>query len=124
MFCAALWYLTTNPNSPRSAFSRHYTCSYYLSLAILCVLVVLAIPPAFFGLSNALGRARKENVTFRQLFNNSHNINVLSLSRVFLFGSRDLWFEVPLPFFLRDPASGIGWSRPLTGAFLAVRLLP
>lgn len=51
---------------------------------------------------------------------NKPNINILSLSRVFLFGARDLWFEVPLPFFLRDPASGIGWSRSATGAFLAV----
>lgn len=84
------------------------------------MLIVLAIPPAFFGLSNALGRARKDSITFKQLFQNSHNINVLSLSRVFLFGSRDLWFEVPLPFFIRDPASGLGWGRPLTGAFLAV----
>ena len=48
---------------------------------------------------------------------------MLSLSRVFLFGSRDLWFEVPLPFFLRDPQSGIGWSRTLTGAFLAIFII-
>ena len=51
---------------------------------------------------------------------NKPNINILSLSRVFLFGARDVWFEVPLPFFLRDAASGLGWSRSLTGAFMAV----
>lgn len=94
-----------------------------MSLGILCLLVVLAIPWALFGLSNTLGRARRENIAFSQLFNNSHNINVLSLSRVFLFGSRDMWFEVPLPFFLRDPLSGIGWSRALTGAFLAIFII-
>jgi hypothetical protein len=55
---------------------------------------------------------------------NTHNINILSLSRVFLFASRDLWFEVPLPFFLRDAASGIGWDRALVGAFLAVSVWP
>ena len=27
----------------------------------------------------------------------------LSLARLFLFGSRDMWFEVPLPFYLRSP---------------------
>ena len=64
-------------------------------------LVLLAMPWAALGLSNSLGRARKENVTLAQLFDNCRNINVLSASRVFLFGSRDLWFEVPLPFFLR-----------------------
>jgi hypothetical protein len=97
--------------------------NYYLSLGVLCGFIVAAYPFAIFGLSNALGRARKENVTFSQLFQNKYNINVLSLSRVFLFGSRDLWFEIPLPFFLRDPASGIGWSRTLTGAFLAIFII-
>jgi len=28
----------------------------------------------------------------------------LSLARLFLFASRDFWFEVPLPFFLRSPS--------------------
>lgn len=97
--------------------------NYYLSLGVLCGFILAAYPFAVFGLTNQLGRARKENVKFSQLFNNKHNINVLSLSRVFLFGSRDLWFEIPLPFFLRDPESGIGWSRTLTGAFLAIFII-
>ena len=33
---------------------------------------------------------------------------------------RDAWFEVPLPFFLRN---GLGWSRTVTGAFLAVFII-
>lgn len=97
--------------------------NYYMSLGILCGLIVLAMPWAATGLSNQLGRARKQNVTFAQLFDNKPNINILSLSRVFLFGARDLWFEVPLPFFLRSPASGIGWSRSATGAFLAIWII-
>lgn len=95
--------------------------SYYLSLAILCVLILLAMPLAVFGLSNQLGRTRKENVRLSQLLKSPYNVNYLSFSRIFLFGSRDLWFDVPLPFFLRSAASGFGWSRPLAGAFLAVR---
>ncbi|GAB4819699.1 hypothetical protein N2152v2_006745 [Parachlorella kessleri] len=97
--------------------------SYYLSLGILCGFILAAMPWAALGLSNQLGRARKENVSFWALFKNRHNVNVLSLSRIFLFGSRDLWFEVPLPFFLRSAASGIGWSRALTGAFLAIFII-
>eukprot|EP00889_Picochlorum_renovo_P001932 jgi/Picre1/28962/NNA_004356.t1 len=84
--------------------------NYYLALGVLCGFILAAYPFALFGLSNELGRARKENVKFSQLFKNKYNINILSLSRVFLFGSRDLWFEVPLPFFLRNPESGIGWK--------------
>ena len=36
---------------------------------------------------------------------------------------RDAWFEVPLPFFLRDNDIGLGWSRSITGLFLAVFII-
>ena len=36
---------------------------------------------------------------------------------------RDAWFEVPLPFFLRDALVGLGWSRTVTGLFLAVFII-
>lgn len=32
-----------------------------------------------------------------------------------------MWFEVPLPFFLRDAVYGLGWERVAVGAMLAVR---
>jgi hypothetical protein len=65
-------------------------------------------------------RARKENVKLSTLFKQAYNVNVLSLARFFLFGSRDTWFEVPLPFFLRDATHGLGWERVAVGAVLAV----
>jgi len=34
-----------------------------------------------------------ENITLAAVFRQSDNINYLSLARLFLFGSRDLWFE-------------------------------
>jgi hypothetical protein len=34
-----------------------------------------------------------------------------------------MWFEVPLPFFLRNTVYGLGWSRPITGLFLAVWII-
>ena len=39
----------------------------------------------------------KEPVKFDQLFSKSREINVLSAARLFLFGSRDVWFVVGLP---------------------------
>jgi hypothetical protein len=45
------------------------------------------------------------------------------LARCFLFGSRDLWFEVPLPFFLRDAVGGLGLERRVVGAFLAIYII-
>lgn len=44
------------------------TPSYYMALGILLGLIFAAMPWAIVGLSNQLGRARKENVKFSQLF--------------------------------------------------------
>jgi hypothetical protein len=93
--------------------------SYYFALALLLGLILVALPPAVFGLSTDLGRTRAKNVSAAQLLRPSANVARLSLARAFLFGSRDLWFEVPLPFFLRDARYGLGWPRPATGAALA-----
>lgn len=58
----------------------------------------------------------KAKVAFTQLFSKSPEINILSAARFFLFGSRDVWFVVGLPVFLR---SGLGWSFYQAGGFLA-----
>jgi MFS family permease len=58
----------------------------------------------------------KAKVKFKQLFSKSPEINILSASRFFLFGSRDVWFVVGLPVFLR---SVLGWSFAQVGGFLA-----
>lgn len=96
---------------------------YYFALGVLLALILAAMPWAIVGLSSQLGRARSKNLTLRQIFQQRYNVNVLSVSRFFLFGSRDMWFEVPLPFFLRDAAIGLGWSRTITGLFLAVWII-
>ncbi|GFR40340.1 hypothetical protein Agub_g882, partial [Astrephomene gubernaculifera] len=97
--------------------------NYQFALGVLLALILAAMPWAALGLTSQLGRARKENLTLGQIFRQPYNINVLSVSRYFLFGSRDMWFEVPLPFFLRNATYGLGWSRPLTGLFLAVWII-
>ena len=58
----------------------------------------------------------KAKVKFTQLFSKSREINILSAARFFLFGSRDVWFVVGLPVFLR---SVLGWSFYQVGGFLA-----
>ena len=57
-----------------------------------------------------LGTAKKKNSSLRDILDtNNPNLNYLSLARLFLFASRDFWFEVPLPFFLRSPpCAGLG----------------
>lgn len=84
--------------------------SYELALACMMGLVLLAMPWAIFGLDRNLGTAKSKNASWREIFVlDNYNLNMLSLARLFLFASRDFWFEVPLPFFLRSPAcEGLG----------------
>lgn len=78
--------------------------SYELALGFMMGLIVIAMPFAIFGLSKDLGTAKKTNASLKDIFVfDNYNLNVLSLARLFLFASRDFWFEVPLPFYLRSP---------------------
>ncbi|XP_070572795.1 uncharacterized protein [Ptychodera flava] len=92
--------------------------NYNAALTGMCVLILCALPFAVFGLSKELGRTRKENIKLKTIFKKNYNVNVLSLARFFLFGSRDMWFEVPLPFFLRGD-DGLDWDHAAVGGFLA-----
>ena len=83
---------------------------YELALGCMMALVAIALPFAIFGLDRGLGTAKKKNSSLRDILDtNNPNLNYLSLARLFLFASRDFWFEVPLPFFLRSPpCAGLG----------------
>jgi len=96
--------------------------SYEAALLVNMALILLAIPWAAVALRKELGRSDKQ-ITLRSVFEKPYNVNVLSFARLFLFGSRDLWFEVPLPFFLRDAGEGLGWGRTTTGAVLALWII-
>ncbi len=67
------------------------------------------------SLKQDMGKS-KTKVKFKQLFSKSREINMLSLARFFLFGSRDVWFVVGLPIFLYD---SLGWSFSGVGGFMA-----
>ena len=84
--------------------------SYNLALSVMMGLIVLAMPWAIIGLDKNLGMAKKKNALWREVFKlDNRNLNLLSAARLFLFASRDFWFEVPLPFFLRSPScEGLG----------------
>ena len=83
---------------------------YELALAVMMGFVLAAMPWAILGLDKDLGTAKKKNAAWHEVFDlDNHNLNFLSLARLFLFASRDFWFEVPLPFFLRSPScDGLG----------------
>ena len=63
-----------------------------------------------------LGRPDRK-AKFAQMFSNNRAVNMLAGARIFLFASRDVWFVVGLPVFLR---AELGWSFWGVGTFLAV----
>ena len=84
-----------------------------LAMAAALLLVLLA---ATVSLPGEMGKV-KQKVKFRQLLSKSREINLLSATRLLLFGSRDVWFVVGLPVYL---AASLGWSHARVGGFLAL----
>ncbi len=70
-------------------------------------------------LKKDLGKA-KSKPKFTEIFSKSRAINYLSAARMFLFGSRDVWFVVALPVYL---ASKFGWDHWTVGGFLALWII-
>lgn len=107
------------------------TWSYHGALAFMAALILAAYPWAWVGLDWKLGRAPADASStkptgvalLRAALSVNSRVGWLSGARLLLFASRDLWFEVALPYFLRDPASGIGWPRVSVGAFLAAWII-
>jgi MFS family permease len=86
-------------------------------LAILIMAAALAIVwvASLVLLKKDMGKA-KSKPKFSQIFSKNRSINYLSAARMFLFGSRDVWFVVALPVYL---ASSFGWDHWWVGGFLA-----
>ncbi|MEC7379160.1 MAG: organoarsenical effux MFS transporter ArsJ [Pseudomonadota bacterium] len=57
---------------------------------------------------------------FSDVWSKSEKINLLAAARLFLFGSRDVWFVVALPVFLQIE---LGWSSFAVGSFLAAWII-
>lgn len=70
-------------------------------------------------LKKELGKA-KSKPKFTEIFSKSAAINYLSAARMFLFGSRDVWFVVALPVYL---ASSFGWDHWYVSGFLAIWII-
>lgn len=79
------------------------------SLTVVLVSAVVKLP-------KEMGQA-KQKVKFSRILAKNRKINLLSAARLFLFGSRDIWFVVGLPIFL---ASSLNWSHPEISGFLAL----
>jgi predicted MFS family arabinose efflux permease len=78
--------------------------------------LVVVLLATMMSLPGEIGMASKKT-KFSAIFSKSREINLLSAARLFLFGSRDIWFVVGLPVFL---SASLGWSHAEVGGFLAL----
>lgn len=85
------------------------------ALLAMAALIATTLGAVWFLLDADLGVAKKKT-PLRSILSKAPAINRLSIARLFLFGSRDIWFVVALPVFLDDE---LGWSYEGIGGFLA-----
>ena len=80
----------------------------------MAALLAAALAGVITALPRELGRA-KSSKTMRELFAKSRAVNLMAAARIFMFGSRDVWFVVGLPVFLYAS----GWNYLAVSGFLA-----
>jgi predicted MFS family arabinose efflux permease len=92
-------------------------CGWQITMAIMIGVVLSILPGAMWWMEWSLGRgSRKAAAVFSwSILRKGRQVNQLSLARFFLFGGRDVWFEVAAPLFLRLV---LGWSDVAIGAFM------
>jgi len=76
--------------------------------------LVLAVVVATLMLPRAVGKAKE--VSLKRLVTKDARVNWLSAARLFLFGSRDVWFVLALPIYF---VAELGWTHPQVGGFMA-----
>ena len=86
------------------------------ALWILAALVASALTGVLVLMRGRLGKPDRK-ARFAHMFSNHRAVNLLAAARVFLFASRDVWFVVGLPVFLRTQ---LDWSFWQVGTFMAV----
>lgn len=90
--------------------------SFQTAMLSLAAMVATALVVTAILMRGGLGRTDAK-AKFRHVFSQNRAINVLAAARLFLFASRDVWFVVGLPVYLRTV---LDWSFWEVGAFLAV----
>ncbi len=90
---------------------------FWQSLLVLFLMILPLFILTIFYLDCSLGITSKRPKTIGEIFKKDDAVNVISLARFFLFSSRDVWFEIVLPIYLR---SVYGWNYMFAGMVLAL----
>ncbi len=80
------------------------------ALILTALVVVSSLMRGSLGTTDSTAR-------FRHMLSNNRAVNILAAARIFLFASRDVWFVVGLPVYLR---AVLDWSFWEVGTLLAV----
>jgi MFS family permease len=86
------------------------------SLWVMLALVAVSVPIVQFSLPGNLGRPDAK-MKVKQLLSRNKAVNLVAAARLFLFGSRDVWFAVALPVYFYEV---VGWSFAQVGTFMAL----
>ena len=84
------------------------------ALWLMATMLFIPLVGVTLSLPRTLGKA-KSSRNFTELFARSRAINLIAAARIFMFGSRDVWFVVGLPVFLYAH----GWHYIEVAGFLA-----
>jgi predicted MFS family arabinose efflux permease len=87
---------------------------FQIALWLMAAMLAVVLAGTVLSLPSTLGKA-KSSKSFRELFAKTRAINLMAGARIFLFGSRDVWFVVGLPVFLY----GHGWQYMNVSGFIA-----
>ena len=90
------------------------TIGFHGALWLMAAVLAAVLAGVMLSLPRTLGKA-KASKSFRELFAKTRSINLMAAARVFLFGSRDVWFVVGLPVFLYSQ----GWRYMGVAGFIA-----
>ena len=84
------------------------------ALWAMMALLAVVLACVAFSLPRQLGKA-KASKSLGEFFAKTRSINLMAAARIFLFGSRDVWFVVGLPVFLYSQ----GWRYMEVAGFIA-----
>ncbi len=90
--------------------------SFQTAMLLLAGLVFTALVTTVPLMTGSLGRPDAK-AKFRQMFSQNRAVNMLAAARIFLFASRDVWFVVGLPVYLRTV---LDWTFWQVGTFMAI----
>jgi MFS family permease len=90
------------------------TIGFRAALWLMAAVLASVLAGVTVSLPRTLGKA-KASKSFRELFAKTRSINLMAAARVFMFGSRDVWFVVGLPVFLYSQ----GWHYMEVAGFIA-----